>query len=60
MFSGAVWPVGSVQETLWTARTNHGLYPGALPPSLNIVHRVQRARALVVVCSSGLCSMAVV
>jgi len=24
MFSGAVWPTGSVQETLWSARTNHG------------------------------------
>lgn len=24
MFSGAVWPQGSVQTTLWAARTNHG------------------------------------
>lgn len=24
MFSGAVWPAGSVQTAMWTARTNHG------------------------------------
>ena len=24
MFSGAVWAAGSVQETMWTVRSNHG------------------------------------
>ena len=24
MFSGAVWPAGSIQQTMWTVRSNHG------------------------------------
>ena len=24
MFSGVVWPAGSIQETMWTVRSNHG------------------------------------